>query len=279
MATEPYTMRLLPDEQIEITMVKRPRETARNLQARVSRGSYGDAELQEFWLLAENAGLVLHASNPQLGARAGLGDQFFSSVVRDKRRPKLTNFLKALAAIVDTADELLFDIEKHGGTFTGASTEQAEISRRVKQDRSELLLMATALGQMARKEIDKLEYERPNDPEIIESYNRQRELLLIFATGFEKIATTLVDLEKNEREPALLGKAREAVASVGNQVNEWLRKNAAEAVDWSVRLPVFAAGVALLGWAGANMTIATSAVAAIVGGTKVVGILRKGRRA
>jgi hypothetical protein len=44
-----------------------------------------------------------------------------------------------------------------------------------------------------------------------------------------------------------------------------------------MRIPAFAAGVAALGLAGANMTIATSAVAAIVGGTKVIRAM-KGRK-
>lgn len=41
-------------------------------------------------------------------------------------------------------------------------------------------------------------------------------------------------------------------------------------IDISLRVPAFAAGVAALGWAGANMTVATSAVAATVSGRKLI---------
>ena len=72
-----------------------------------------------------------------------------------------------------------------------------------------------------------------------------------------------------------MAKAKDVVTSVGNQVNNWLESNGAELVDWSVRIPSFAAGVAALGWAGANMTVATTAIAAIVGGQKVVDVLKR----
>jgi hypothetical protein len=37
-----------------------------------------------------------------------------------------------------------------------------------------------------------------------------------------------------------------------------------------MRIPVFVGGVAALGWAGANMLVGTAAVAALVGGPKVL---------
>jgi hypothetical protein len=49
-----------------------------------------------------------------------------------------------------------------------------------------------------------------------------------------------------------------------------VEKNGAEAIDWTIRLPTFVGGVAALGWAGANMTVGTTAIAALIGGAKVL---------
>lgn len=46
-------------------------------------------------------------------------------------------------------------------------------------------------------------------------------------------------------------------------------------VDWAVQIPVIAGGVALLGWAGADTTISTAVVSAIVGGPTVVEAIKK----
>jgi hypothetical protein len=92
------------------------RITAADLRSKVSQGSYADLELQLFWKLTESAGPTLHISNPELSMRAGLGDGFFLSVSRDRRRPKLVNFLKALTTIVEVADERLAAIESAGST-------------------------------------------------------------------------------------------------------------------------------------------------------------------
>jgi hypothetical protein len=187
----------------------------------------------------------------------------------------LTNFLKALTAIIEVADERLFDIDGAQRVSSGGSPPDHMVSNlRIKQDHAELLLLASSLGRMARREIENLDSERPNDPITIAKNGKQREPLLTFASGFERIAVALAALESNPNESFLLGRASAVVNSVGNQINDWWKENGAEAVNWGMRVPVFAAGVAMLGLAGANMAIATSAVAAIVGGTKVVQAMR-----
>jgi hypothetical protein len=212
----------------------------------------------------------LWTSNAELGARAGLGNGFFSSVARDHRRPKLTNFLKALTAIIDVADERLRNVPR-----AGVSGDR--LMRGIDEKGVELWLLATSLGQLARNEIARLDSERPNDISTLAENKKQRDLLLVFANGFERIVAALTALAENPREPLLLGKAREIVDSVGNQINRWWTENGAEAIDWGIRLPVVGAGVAALNWAGADMSVATMAVAAMVGGTKVVGAF-KGRK-
>lgn len=113
----------------------------------MSSGSYGDRELKIFWKLAESAGLDLSISNPELGIRAGLGEKYFSSVVRDRRRPKLENFLRALTAIIEVADERLMDIDKtHTLSTVGLPDRRSITSLRIEQRYTELLLLATSLG-------------------------------------------------------------------------------------------------------------------------------------
>jgi hypothetical protein len=102
--------------------------------------------------------------------------------------------------------------------------------------------------------------------------------LQVFADGFERIAIALAAFEPNQPESALVAEAKDTVRNVGSQVNNWFQTNGSEVVDWSVIIPFFTAGVAALGWAGANMTIATTAIAAIVGGQKVADVLMRKKR-
>jgi hypothetical protein len=254
--------------------IRQLRMAADNLRSKVSQGSYGDEQLQLFWKFTQSAGPILKISNSDLSIRAGLGDGFFMSVSRDHRRPKLVNFLKAMTTIVEVADERLAAIERTGPSLDRTSPRKgSEGDSRIVQDRDDLLGFARALRQMALDEIKRLDDERPNDPGAIESNKKYRELLEIFADGFERIAVALGAVEGKKPETLLVSKAREVVKSVGNQVNDWFSTNGAEVVDWSMRIPFCAGGVAALGWAGANMTVATTAIVTLVGGQKVADVL------
>jgi hypothetical protein len=118
----------------------------------------------------------------------------------------------------------------------------------------------------------------PNDSHRIAENKKQRELMALFADGFERIARQLSILSSDPHEPVLLGKAGEVVAEVGKQINNWWTTNAAEAIDWSIRLPIIIAAVGALGWAGANMTVGTTAVAAMVGGRKVLDVIKRRKK-
>jgi hypothetical protein len=138
--------------------------------------------------------------------------------------------------------------------------------------------LAYSLSLMAHEEIEKLEAELPNDPERIAENKKQRELMALFADGFERIARQLAALSSNPHEPVLLGKAGKVVAEVGSEITGWWTANAAEAIDWSIRLPIIVAAVGALGWAGANMTVGTTAVAALVGGRKVLEVIKRRKK-
>ncbi|KJC43945.1 hypothetical protein UP09_16490 [Bradyrhizobium sp. LTSP885] len=244
------------------------------MRIRVSAGSYGDDERERFYKLANSASDVLNISNPELAQRAELGDAFFATLIRDRRYPKLENFLRALTAMIEVANERLFDVDRNPAAPNTLQV-SAKITQRIQQDRQDLLVLSKSLAQMALNEIDRLDAERPNDPDRVKDYEKQRELLKIFADGFARIADALAALEADRNHPVRLSKAVKAIESVGDGISRWWKANEDEAIDWAFRIPVLTAGVAALGWAGANMTVGTTVVAALVGGTRVLKAIGK----
>jgi len=176
------------------------------------------------------------------------------------------------------ADELLREVDGTENVTGLKAPTGVPSDLRILKDRQDLLRLALSLASLAREQIATLSRQRPNDPATIEGNKKLLELLEIFADGFEQIATALAATEQKPNELALLRKARSVVDGVGDKVNGWWTANGDEAFDWSVRLSFFVAGVAGLGWAGANMTIATSAVAALVGGSKVVKAIKESKK-
>src|SRR4051812_34827369 len=132
--------------------------------------------------------------------------------------------------------------------------------------------------QVTRDEIERIQTERPNDIESIERNRRRQELMEVFANGFERIGAALGELAERPDEAVFLGRAAEVVSSVGDEVTAWWKRQGAEAIDWAVRLPAFVGGVAALGWAGADMSVGTAAIAAMVGGEKVLRVFRSRKK-
>src|ERR1700704_6487325 len=89
----PQPLRLHPDQLHGVAKVKALRSEARDLRTQVSAGAHGDAERERLYQLAKNAGGTLQVSKHELAQRAGLGDNFFLTLIRDRRYPKLENFL------------------------------------------------------------------------------------------------------------------------------------------------------------------------------------------
>jgi hypothetical protein len=276
-AEVPIIARLRPDQAKQIEIIRDFRDRAQALRTGASHGMYSDVEIEHFLRLCDTASISLYVSNHELAERAGLGDAYFSSISRDRRRPKLTNLLKALTVFVEVADERLFDVEQSTAATRIGGTTVPSILARLEQDHAELASLAFSLSKLAASEIEELDHELPNDPEVISRNRKQRELLVILADGFKKIATALDRVGDNSSEPMHLGKAANVVTRVATQVNAWWETNKNDVMDMSVRIPAFAAGVAALGWAGANMTVATSAVAAMVGGRRLIASMAKKR--
>jgi hypothetical protein len=131
---------------------------------------------------------------------------------------------------------------------------------------------------MARDEIERLEGELPNDRERAESNRRQLDLLTVLFDGFARIAAALEAVAEDPHQPVLLGTAGEIFREVGEQITAWWKNNAAEAIDWAVRIPVIVASIPMLAWGGANMTVGTTVIGALVGGQKVVRALTRRRK-
>ena len=255
-----------------LTDVGRFREAAKQLRDRVSHGSYDDEELQQFWELCALAEAILQMSSAELADRAGFGETFFLTVVRDRRRLKLTNFLRALTTFVEAADQRLRELGR------SSSVVAMEIVGPLEEKSAEIYLLSKSLGQMAREEIDRLDATRANDPARRTIIAKQRELLVVFAEGFEKIAAALLPTDAETKNSRNFDKAKKAISNLARGLDSWWNKNQDDAVDWIVRIPDLTAGVGALNLVGANMTVATSAVAALVGGSKVIDVIRKRKK-
>jgi hypothetical protein len=157
-----------------------------------------------------------------------------------------------------------------------ASVEPLGLSR-IETDFANLLSLAICLEKMALDEIARLSNERPNHPRTIESNKKQSDLLSIFADGFAKLAAALEEYSK-QPQPFFAGKAKEVVHEVAAQFNAWWKANGAQAIDWGIRLPVIIASTGLLGWAGADMTVGTTAVSALVGGPNVITAIKAAKK-
>lgn len=251
-------------ERDKIAAIRQLRDQAIDLRRDVSQGSYSYDQLAHFYELVRLSESTLETANSALSERAGLGSGFFATVARDGRSPKLHNFLRALTSIIEVSSERLRHVDVR------AASTNAIVSSRIEQDRVQLLSLAQSLCVLAREEIANLDAELPNDPDRIARHKKQRELMEIFADGFEQLAEALDALTTNPNEPMLLGRAGRAVTSVGEKVTAWWKVNGIEVIDWAVRIPTFVGGVAMLGWAGADIAVGTTAIAALVGGKKVL---------
>jgi hypothetical protein len=147
----------------------------------------------------------------------------------------------------------------------------------IQRDHASIMVMARAYERMARDGIKRLDNERPNQAEAIERNAREREMLSILAEGFAQIAAALEAFAKDPSQPVFLGRAQAAVNWVSEQLTLWLKANGQEAIGWAIKIPVFAASLPLLGWGGADMTYATIAMGAMLGGADVA-VALAGRR-
>lgn len=266
-------LRLRADQSDQIARVREFRREAESLRTTISsRGRYGSEEANRFWALARNASFTLTISNPELAERAGLGSGFFTSVARDKRKPKLENFIRALATVIEVANERLQEVDADNSRLVDGSGFSS--TSNIVRDRAEILQLAVSLAQMAKDEIERIRLAPANHRETIERQKRELELLSIFADGFDQIAQALLQFDAIAQDENSLDRVQKVVAAVGKQFDLWWKDNAAQAVDLAIKIPVFVGSVAALGWAGADMTVGTSAVAVLVGGDKVADVIK-----
>jgi len=266
-SVEPEKFRFRSDQRELIADARLIRHIAGQLRNKVAGGNYTDDDLKIFWEIANTAGTRLVISNLELAERAGVGDRFFASVGHEKRRPKLTNFLKALTAVIEVADERLSAADQNSRSNLARVIDNA--FSRPQPDIRDIILLSVSLSRLAQDEIEKLDGERPNDTETIELNNSFRDVLEIFRDGFIAIAESLDRLTKNSKDPELIEESKSVLRAVTIEFEQWWKKNSQNVVDWSWRIPFLTSGVAALNLAGADMTIGTAAMAALVGGDKL----------
>lgn len=275
-----------PSSMPDIEKIRQLRELAAQLLERALQGTLAEKDVLLFWDIAAIANPTLRISDMGFALKAGVDPLTFWAALQTRGQPEQNLLLGVLTAIQTLADELYLsdkpvfesnNADRDAKDRNNRSPEWGEFT--ISTHWRELLLLATSLERVARIEIAKIERERPNDPSVVENNRRQRELLEIFANGFARIAIALADLNRPSHRSPVVKRAKDIVDSVGNQIGAWWKQNGTDAVDWGARISFITAGVAMLGWAGADMTIATSAVAAIVGGEKVIGAVRRGRGA
>lgn len=94
-----------------IDATRKLRDAAIDLKDRAASGGYENPDVAAFWKLVENAPSILFIRPDELSKRAGLGANYFASMVKEKRYPKLHNFLKAISAVIAVADNRLAEVE------------------------------------------------------------------------------------------------------------------------------------------------------------------------
>jgi hypothetical protein len=144
----------------------------------------------------------------------------------------------------------------------------------IRKNSDQLLAQAAFLAQLARSEIEKLDSTPKNDPSSIDEQNRQRELLLTFAEGFEQIADALAEYSTNRADRRLLRKATKTVDRIAAEAVALWEMNAAYSVATAVQIPAIGLGYITLASFGMPSTCAAMISAAMIGGDKIGAIVK-----
>lgn len=157
-----FDFKIRPDQTEHVRAAKEIRARSQKLRDRVAKGSYDNADLNEFWKLASDSPFILRVSNTELSEQAGLGGTFFSTVARDGRKPKLANMLKALEAITATANDRLSDVDraessKNSGWVQNPHYSNSALTDKLQQDLLELIRQLKVSNSLSEvQEIDLL---------------------------------------------------------------------------------------------------------------------------
>ena len=157
-----FVARISANQLPNIEETNQLRVSAAALRSKVSKGAYDEDDLKVFWELVQTAGIVLRASNPEISERSGLGSEYFSSVARDRRRPKLVNMLKSLTGIVEIANERLADVERTNtsveflvGWISNPLRNDSKLADKLQADLVQLIEQLKASNSLSEiKEID-----------------------------------------------------------------------------------------------------------------------------
>jgi hypothetical protein len=132
--------------------------------------------------------------------------------------------------------------------------------------------MAVFLALLMKDEIQRLEADRPNDPDRLDMQERYIDFLRHVAVGLAEIAAT-IDAAQSERDVAKktvqYEKASEVASQLGASMLNWISENKDTLVHFSANVAVLGAGTAFLSWCGVPNMASFAASALLLGRSSV----------
>lgn len=169
------------------------------LRAEVARGYYNDGQASQYWSILLEAPKTLKFATTELSERAGLGSDFFTSAVRDRRKPRLHNMLSALSSVIDAAQERLGDTSDSSEVNWSQNplVHDEELLARLEDDLRKLILFVRAGNSL--------------DDDQVLSELRRRQIINLLETTLNVLKSPLI-------EKSLLRETGTALETVGAQL-------------------------------------------------------------
>lgn len=187
-------------------------------------------------------------------------------------KPKLREVLLEQAEIPPSVRVVCESVFPGEGFYEPGAT----VEENVQRYSVSISLSAWGILASVKEEIEDLNSKKPNDNEGLEDWEKKK----AFLTGIERNISGLVDaLDHLEPTSKEVSEATRIINELSKEFQSWLEENRPELVDWTLRLPIAAASLGLLGLVGANMTWATPFVLASVGGSKAIKVISALRKA
>lgn len=152
-----------------------------------------------------------------------------------------------------------------------------KIKQKIVSDPISLILICSSLIELLKNEKNKLEEYLPNSSDEIARKAAQIDLLSrlldgieVLLDGISKLSAGIEFVSDTDMENTV-----DNVENIADDYSNWYKEHKSEAIDLSLRLPVVIASIGLLNQLGAEMTVATTAIFALVGGDKIREIVSK----
>jgi hypothetical protein len=133
---------------------------------------------------------------------------------------------------------------------------------------AEIQEVAQALSKAIWDQIDQLSASKPNEPESLARQNDFVAFLQEIANGLDALAASIGQAfaasSTKSPDPILLGKTAEIANKLSAVVREGLKRNRVYILECSIKVSLFAAGVAFLDKCGVNPNVAAAVLVGIM---------------